>query len=79
MQSLNGQHRWGVILAGGDGERLRPLTRLIAGDDRPKQFCPLLEGKKTLLEQTQLRMAKAIQPQPDALRSDTSARTLLFR
>ena len=33
--------RWGVILAGGDGTRLQRLTRLICGDDRPKQFCPL--------------------------------------
>ncbi len=39
--------RWGVILAGGDGLRLRPLTKLICGDDRPKQFCPLL-GDSTL-------------------------------
>lgn len=38
------------------------MTRLIAGDDRPKQFCPLLEGKKTLLDQTQLRIAKAVPP-----------------
>jgi mannose-1-phosphate guanylyltransferase len=60
--NFNWGRRWGVILAGGDGERLRPLTRLIAGDDRPKQFCPLLEGEKTLLEQTQLRVAKAVQP-----------------
>jgi mannose-1-phosphate guanylyltransferase len=60
--SFNWGRHWGVILAGGDGERLRPLTRLIAGDDRPKQFCPLLEGEKTLLEQTQLRVAKAVQP-----------------
>jgi mannose-1-phosphate guanylyltransferase len=61
MQSLNWRRHWSVILAGGDGERLRPLTRLIAGDDRPKQFCPLLGGKRTLLEQTQLRVAKAVQ------------------
>jgi mannose-1-phosphate guanylyltransferase len=62
MQSVNGSRHWGVILAGGDGERLRPLTRLISGDDRPKQFCPLLEGRKTLLEQTRLRTAKAVPP-----------------
>jgi len=41
-------HRWGIILAGGDGVRLRSLTRFICGDDRPKQFCPPL-GEGTLL------------------------------
>lgn len=47
---------WAVILAGGDGTRLKTLTRKIAGDERPKQFCSLL-GSQTLLEQTQLRAA----------------------
>ena len=41
--------RWTVNLAGGDGVRLRPLTRAIAGDDRPKQFCPVV-GEKTRRE-----------------------------
>jgi hypothetical protein len=35
-------NRWGVVLAGGDGLRLKPLTQFICGDERPKQFCPLL-------------------------------------
>jgi hypothetical protein len=32
-------NRWAVILASGDGTRLRSFTRSITGDERPKQFC----------------------------------------
>ena len=39
--------------------RLRPLTRLISGDERPKQFCRVLDGE-TLLEQTQRRVALSV-------------------
>src|SRR2546422_3364744 len=42
---------WALLLAGGDGRRLRPLTRQIAGDPRPKQFCAILGGE-TLLDRT---------------------------
>ncbi|MBI2216998.1 MAG: NTP transferase domain-containing protein [Candidatus Rokubacteria bacterium] len=45
---------WALILAGGDGVRLRPLTTQIAGDARPKQFCALLDGE-TLLDRTRRR------------------------
>ena len=45
---------WALLLAGGDGRRLRPLTRQIAGDQRPKQFCPIFDGE-TLLDRTRRR------------------------
>jgi len=54
-------HRWGVILAGGEGVRLRSLTRLVSGEDTPKQFCPLM-GSRTLLAQTRERIARSISP-----------------
>jgi mannose-1-phosphate guanylyltransferase len=53
--------RWGIVLAGGDGVRLRALTRFIYGDDCPKQFCPLL-GQSTLLEETRQRAERSIYP-----------------
>jgi mannose-1-phosphate guanylyltransferase len=48
--------KWAAVLAGGNGSRLQPLTRALMGDDRPKQFCPLLNGQ-TLLAQTRSRLA----------------------
>jgi mannose-1-phosphate guanylyltransferase len=58
QRALNSD-RWAIILAGGDGTRLRSLTRAIAGDDRPKQFCPILRNE-TLLDQTRRRVSLAI-------------------
>lgn len=51
---------WGVALAGGDG-RLPALARRVCGDERPKQYVPLL-GDRTLLRQTIDRVALAIPP-----------------
>ncbi len=50
-----------VVLAGGDGTRLRSLTRQLAGDDRPKQFCHLLSAE-TLLAATRRRARRLIAP-----------------
>ncbi len=49
------RHFWAVLLAGGNGSRLRDLTVRIAGDDRPKQFCPIT-GPESLLRQTRSRL-----------------------
>jgi len=50
------EHRWAVVLAGGDGKRLLGLSRIIAGDSRPKQFCRFF-GNKSLLAHTRERIA----------------------
>ena len=59
IRSDSRSRRWGVILAGGDGKRLLPLTRKLSGDDRPKQFCALTGGE-TLLDQTLRRVSPLI-------------------
>ena len=55
------RQRWAVILAGGDGTRLQSMTRAITGDNRPKQFVPVIGGS-TLLNQTRQRVALSIEP-----------------
>ena len=58
---LHRSERWAVILAGGDGTRLQSMTRTITGDDRPKQFVPVIGGS-TLLDQTRSRVALSVSP-----------------
>ena len=53
--------KWAIILAGGDGTRLQTMTRAITGDNRPKQFVPVI-GRTTLLDQTRRRVALSIEP-----------------
>jgi mannose-1-phosphate guanylyltransferase len=44
-------HLWGIILAGGDGRRLWPLTQVYCGSARPKQYCTFF-GDRSLLRRT---------------------------
>ncbi len=50
---------WAVVLAGGEGCRLRPLVRRLFGEDRPKQYVPFL-GATSLLRQTLDRVGRLI-------------------
>lgn len=50
-----------VVLAGGDGQRLAPLTRALYGTDRPKQFA-VLAGERSLLQTTLERAAALTEP-----------------
>lgn len=63
-QIISGKN-WAVVLAGGDGARLRALTRQVFGDDRPKQFCPILGGN-TLIASTRARLAQVV-PLPQTM------------
>ncbi|HVF17543.1 MAG TPA: sugar phosphate nucleotidyltransferase [Steroidobacteraceae bacterium] len=51
---MNGEHVWSVVLAGGEGTRLRALTTGPCGTPVPKQFCSL-QGGRTLLEDAIVR------------------------
>jgi mannose-1-phosphate guanylyltransferase len=42
---------WAIVLAGGEGLRLRPLTQALYGDERPKQYAAVV-GARSLLRQT---------------------------
>lgn len=48
-----------MILAGGEGKRLRSLTLRISGRAIPKQFCPIM-GEHSLLQRTRIRVANLI-------------------
>ena len=52
-------HLWGLILAGGDGQRLQPLIKAWYGHARPKQYCTFFGGH-SLLRQTLARVERLI-------------------
>lgn len=53
---------WAVILAGGEGVRLRPLIRQLYNEDLPKQYA-VLTGDRSLLGQTLDRVGRLVPPQ----------------
>jgi mannose-1-phosphate guanylyltransferase len=62
LAGLESGRLWSVILAGGEGTRLRPLVQRIHADGRPKQFAVLL-GSRSLLRRTLDRSALLVPPE----------------
>jgi mannose-1-phosphate guanylyltransferase len=50
---------WALVLAGGDGTRLRDVTTQIAGRPIPKQYCRIL-GDRSMLETTLARVSPLV-------------------
>ncbi len=50
---------WGIVLAGGEGERVRGFVREFLGTEVPKQFCAFW-GRRTMVEHTLHRAERLI-------------------
>lgn len=48
---------WSIVLAGGEGERLKPFVRAWKGEGVPKQYCAFT-GKRSMLQHTLSRADK---------------------
>ena len=53
---------WALVLAGGDGTRLRDITRVLAGEPIPKQYCRIT-GERSMLEATLDRVQPIVPPE----------------
>lgn len=61
MSNTESQVRCGIVLAAGEGKRLRPFVRRLRGDSLPKQYVDLI-GAGSMLEQTFDRAERLIPP-----------------
>lgn len=77
MGKLN-SNLWGIVLAGGDGERLKGFIRERLGSDAPKQFCRFL-GPRTMVAATLKRASATIPRRRLVLVSTEHQRQHLFR
>src|SRR5690606_13253595 len=53
---------WTIVLAGGEGVRLRRLTRALHGEECPKQFA-MIHGSRSLLQWTITRALRWSEPE----------------
>ena len=59
---MNSLHKpWAIVLAGGEGERVRPLVQSWLGRHRPKQYCTFV-GTRSMFQHTLDRAASLTTP-----------------
>src|ERR1035437_2593812 len=75
--SMPKNNLWGIVLAGGEGTRLKNLVKRLYGYHRPKQFCTLT-GARSLIKQTINRASKII-PSKNILTVVTSHHSKYYR
>lgn len=68
--------RWAVVLAGGEGKRMRPFIRSRLGKDRPKQFCALV-GTRSMLQHT-IDRANALVPREQVVSVISAGQRTMF-
>jgi mannose-1-phosphate guanylyltransferase len=61
VRESDSESLWAIVLAGGEGTRLRSVTRRLYGQERPKQYA-VLSGTRSLLRQTLDRVARLVPP-----------------
>lgn len=54
-------HVWAIILAGGEGERVRPFVERWLGRPRPKQYCSFV-GTRSMFQHTLDRAVRVTAP-----------------
>lgn len=56
-QRIAGKNVWSIVLAGGEGERVKPLVLRWLGRHRPKQYCTFV-GTRSMFQHTVDRAAR---------------------
>lgn len=59
MQLTQESHLWGIVLAAGEGTRVRPFLSQLCGEPGIKQFCAIT-GRRSLLQHTLARVEQLI-------------------
>jgi mannose-1-phosphate guanylyltransferase len=62
QQSSRDENLWSLVLAGGEGERMRPFVQRWLGQHKPKQYCTFV-GTRSMFQHTLDRSDKIVAPE----------------